>query len=75
MIEMEKREINRIKRVEELPEVLTMPLVARVLGCSLNTAYGLLEVKGFPRTVVGHRVYVDRAKFLAWIDAMAESRE
>lgn len=71
---MEKREINRITRKEDLPEILTMPLVARVLGCSLNAAYGFLKLKDFPRAVIGNRVYVDREKFLAWIDAKAGTR-
>lgn len=72
---MEKHEVCRIKRAEDLPEVLTMPLVARVLGCSLNTAYSLLELHDFPRSVVGHRVFIDKIKFLSWMNDQAEKQE
>ena len=72
---MSKSEVSRIMRAEDLPEVLTMPLVARVLGCSLNTAYGLLEIQDFPRSVVGHRVYIDKDKFLLWMNEQAENQE
>ena len=72
---MEKHEVGRVKRAEELPEVLTMPFVARILGCSLNTAYSLLELQDFPRSVVGHRVYIDKIKFLLWMNDQAEKQE
>lgn len=71
---MKTTEINRIKRVEDLPEVLTMPLVARVLGCSLNTAYGLLNLHDFPRAVVGQRVYIDKVKFLSWVESQGKKK-
>lgn len=71
---MESRKIKRIMNANELPDVMTMPLVARSLGCSLNTAYTLLNRKDFPRSVVGNRVYVDKEKFLEWIEAQTKQR-
>lgn len=71
---MNSGEINRIMRVEDLPDVLTMPLVARVMGCSLNSAYGFLNLEGFPRAVVGQRVYIDKEKFLLWLSEQAKKK-
>lgn len=71
---MESREIKRIMSAKELPDVMTMPIVARTLGCSLNTAYALLNRQDFPRSVVGNRVYIDKEKFLAWLDAQTDRR-
>lgn len=72
---MDEKQINRVTRAEDLPEVLTMALVARVLGCSLTSAYGLLKKPDFPHTVLGQRIYVDKGKFLVWIDAQIEKSE
>ena len=71
---MESREIKRIVSVDELPDVMTMPNVARALGCGLNMAYALLNRQDFPRSVVGNRVYIDKEKFLAWLDDQTERR-
>ena len=65
---MEEKQIKRIFHAEDLPDVLTMAHVAMFLGCSVSKAYGLLKLEGFPHTVLLHRVYVDKKKFLAWID-------
>ena len=71
---MESREIKRIMSAKELPDVMTMPIVARTLGCSLNTAYALLNRQDFPRSVAGNRVYIEKEKFLAWLDAQTDWR-
>ena len=71
---MESREIKRIMSAKELPDVMTMPIVARTLGGSLNTAYALLNRQDFPQSVAGNRVYIDKEKFLAWLDAQTDRR-
>lgn len=71
---MKTGEIVRIKRLEDLPDVLTMPLVARVMGCSLNAAYGFLNLEDFPRSVVGQRVYIDKEKFLLWLSEQSKKK-
>ena len=71
---MESREIKRIVSVDELPDVMTMPNVARALGCGLNMAYALLNRQDFPRSVAGNRVYIEKEKFLAWLDAQTDRR-
>lgn len=39
---MDDSKMPRIRRKEDLPDVMTMPLVAKTLGCSLTVAYRLL---------------------------------
>lgn len=51
-----------------------MAHVAMFLGCSVSKAYGLLKLEGFPHTVLLHRVYVDKKKFLAWIDEQIQKK-
>ncbi len=67
-------EVAGIFHAEDLPDVLTMAHVAMFLGCSVSKAYGLLKLEGFPHTVLLHRVYVDKKKFLAWIDEQIQKK-
>ena len=57
---MDDNKMVRIRRKEDLPDVMTMPLVAKTLGCSLTVAYRLLKRDDFPHTVSGQRVYIDK---------------
>ena len=41
---MDDSKMPRIRRKEDLPDVMTMPLVAKALGCSLTVAYRLLSL-------------------------------
>ena len=43
---MDDSKMPRIRRKEDLPDVMTMPLVAKTLGCSLTVAYRLLIYGG-----------------------------
>ena len=38
---MDDSKMPRIRRKEDLPDVMTMPLVAKTLGCSLSLYCGL----------------------------------
>ena len=69
---MDDSKMPRIRRKEDLPDVMTMPLVAKALGCSLTVAYRLLKRDDFPHTVSGQRVYIDKGKFLSWLDAQTQ---
>ena len=44
---MDDSKMPRIRRKEDLPDVMTMPLVAKTLGCSLTVAYKLLVLSCF----------------------------
>lgn len=54
---------SRIYNWDNVPEIMTMPVVAKVLGCSLTKGYGLLNIKSFPHYAVCNRVYVDKRAF------------
>lgn len=69
---MDDSKMPRIRRKEDLPDVMTMPLVAKTIGCSLTVAYRLLKRDDFPHTVSGQRVYIDKGKFLSWLDAQTQ---
>lgn len=69
---MDDSKMPRIRCKEDLPDVMTMPLVAKTLGCSLTVAYRLLKRDDFPHTVSGQRVYIDKGKFLSWLDAQTQ---
>lgn len=69
---MDDSKMPRIRRKEDLPDVMTMPLVAKTLGCSLTVAYRLLKRDDFPHTVSGQRAYIDKGKFLSWLDAQTQ---
>ena len=45
---MDDSKMPRIRRKEDLPDVMTMPLVAKTLGCSLTVAYRLLQRDDLP---------------------------
>lgn len=48
---MDDSKMPRIRRKEDLPDVMTMPLVAKALGCSLTVAYRLLKRDDFPHII------------------------
>ena len=56
------------KSYDELPLMLSVPDVAKVLGISRAGAYELVKSKGFPSLTIGSRIIVPKEKFIAWID-------
>lgn len=71
---------NRVTNPDELPMVLTVSDIAKVLGISRNTAYQHIHEKGFPAFVVGGKEQVNgkkklyrisKAKFLEWLEHAA----
>ncbi len=54
--------------VEELPPFLNAYQLAAVLGISKASAYTLLRSRGFPTTMVGSRMIVEKGRLLKWID-------
>ena len=56
---MDDSKMPRIRRKEDLPDVMTMPLVAKTLGCSLTVAYRLLKRDDFPHMNASVNVQVN----------------
>ena len=64
----EERQIKRVHSVDELPDILTPPWIARIMGCSLTKAYSMIKNAKIPCTVLGNRVYLNKTQFLKWLD-------
>ena len=64
MVKMNK---SSCKTYDDLPLMLSVPDVAKVLGISRAGAYELARSREFPSMKVGSRIIVPRDKFLLWI--------
>lgn len=62
------------KSYDELPLFLNAETVAKLLGVSLTTAYGLLHWKDFPSIRVVSRLVVPKEKFMEWANTQAERK-
>ena len=56
------------KTYDDLPLMLSVPDVAKVLGISRAGAYDLAHSKEFPSIKIGSRIIVPKDKFLLWIE-------
>ena len=65
---MMKMSKSSYKTYDELPLMLSVPDVAKVLGISRAGAYGLAHSKKFPSMKIGSRIIVPKDKFLLWIE-------
>ena len=65
-----KRTLNTssIKNFDELPLFLNAQLVARTLGGSPSSDYGLLREDGFPSLRIGSRLVVPKEQFRLWVE-------
>ena len=64
--------MNTYRNYSDLPLMLSVPKVAKVLGISRAGAYELVRADSFPKIRIGHRIVVPRDKLIAWIDAQTE---
>ena len=67
--------MNTYQNYSDLPLMLSVPEVAKVLGISRAGAYELVRSAGFPHIRIGNRIVVPRDKFIAWIDQQTEVSE
>lgn len=56
------------KTYDELPLMLSVPDVAKVLGISRAGVYELVHSREFPSMKVGSRIIIPKDKFLLWIE-------
>ena len=56
------------KAYDDLPLMLSVPEVAKVLGISRAGAYELARSREFPSMKVGSRIIIPKDKFLLWIE-------
>ena len=64
--------MNTYQNYSDLPLMLSVPEVAKVLGISRAGAYELVRSASFPHIRIGNRIVVPRDKFIAWIDQQSE---
>lgn len=65
--EVMKKKENFYKSYEELPLMLSVREIAKVLGISKTSAYELVRRKGFPVLKIGSRLVVPKEKFREWV--------
>ena len=63
-----------VKRMEELPVVLTPTDIAAILGVSRNTSYEVLHSENFPAFKVGKLYRVPRDEFLLWMESQTANK-
>jgi excisionase family DNA binding protein len=64
-----------VRKVEDLPAVLTMQHVQEVLGISRSKVYELASTRGFPVMRFGRALRVPREALLRWLDLQASVKE
>lgn len=62
------------KSFEELPVMLTIPQVAKVLCISRAGAYELSHSRNFPAMLIGSRIVVPKDRLLTWVDQKVAER-
>jgi excisionase family DNA binding protein len=55
------------KSFDELPMMLSVSQIAKVLGISRTRSYDLVNEKGFPKIKIGTRIVVPKDEFKLWI--------
>ena len=58
---------KQYKTYDDLPLMLSVQDVARVLGISRAGAYELVKSEGFPAMNIGNRIIVPKEEFVLWI--------
>ena len=56
------------KSYDELPLMLSVQEIAKVLGISKTSAYELVRSKGFPVLKIGTTMVVPKEKFREWVE-------
>lgn len=55
------------KSYDELPLMLNVETLAKVLGVAPSSAYELMHEKDFPTLKVGNRLVIPKEDFIAWV--------
>ncbi len=63
------------KNYDELPLMLSVSQVAKVLGISRTSTYDLVKKKDFPSITIGSRIVVPKEELILWIKNQVKSKE
>ena len=58
-----------------LPDLLTAKEVKEYLKCNNTTLYALLKERTFPSFRIGSRYYIEKEKFILWMDRKEKERK
>ena len=64
--------MNTYQNYSDLPLMLSVPEIGKVLGISRAGAYELVRADSFPKIRIGNRIVVPRDKFIQWIETQTE---
>ena len=56
-----------VKALEEMPPVLSAPMLAKALSTSRSGAYALLHRADFPTLHIGNRMLVRKVMLIDWL--------
>ena len=59
---------SEYRSYDDLPLFLNSETVAKVLGVSPSSGYGLMHKPGFPVLRIGNRMVVPKEQFIRWVD-------
>ena len=63
------------KNYDELPLMLSVNQVAKVLGISRPSTYDVVKEKDFPSITIGSRIIVPKEELILWIKNQIKSKE
>jgi len=63
------------KNYDELPLMLSVNQVAKVLGISRTSTYDLVKEIDFPSITIGSRIVVPKEELILWIKNQVKSKE
>jgi hypothetical protein len=64
-----------IKNFDDLPVVIGVTTISRILGVSISVAYQIVHMDGFPKVVVGkRRILIPKEKFVDWFNQMSDGK-
>lgn len=59
---------TKITTLDEMPLIMTVPDVGRIMGISKVKAYELVKTDGFPIIKVGRRITIPKPAFERWLN-------
>lgn len=59
---------SKIRKIEDLPLVLTVSEVSKILGIGKNTAYDLIRCGAIKSVRAGRQIRVSKSAFLEFLD-------
>ena len=62
------------KTYEDLPLMISVPELAKVMGISRAGAYDFARRADFPKIKIGTRIVVPKQKFIEWVEQQVKEK-